>query len=86
MTLSAGTVHQLAFVSTLLMIILIFFSDLDADRALAATPHDTAIKDDLTQLYNCRALEELIPTEVARALRHGQPLSIVLPISTISNK
>ncbi|MCG7490802.1 GGDEF domain-containing protein [Vibrio sp. Of14-4] len=75
----AGTVHQLAFVSTLLMIILIFFSvTWMLTGRLVATLHDTAIKDELTQLYNRRALEELIPTEVARALRHGQPLSIVL--------
>ncbi|GLT19875.1 hypothetical protein GCM10007938_36580 [Vibrio zhanjiangensis] len=75
----AGTVHQLAFVSTLLMIILIFFSvTWMLTGRLVATLHDSAIKDELTQLYNRRALEELIPTEVARAQRHDQPLSILL--------
>ncbi|NOH72369.1 GGDEF domain-containing protein [Vibrio pectenicida] len=75
----AGTVHQLAFVSTLLMIILIFFSvTWMLTGRLVATLHDSAIKDELTQLYNRRALEELLPTEVARAHRHDQPLSIVL--------
>ncbi|WP_252724257.1 GGDEF domain-containing protein [Vibrio hepatarius] len=75
----AGTIHQLAFVSTLLMIILIFFSvTWMLTGRLVATLHDSAIKDELTQLYNRRALEELLPTEVARAHRHDLPLSIVL--------
>ena len=45
---------------------------------LVATIYDTSIKDELTQLYNRRALEELLPKEIARSSRHKQPLSVLL--------
>ncbi|MCG9677217.1 GGDEF domain-containing protein [Vibrio sp. Isolate24] len=75
----SGTAHQLAFVSTLLMIIFIGFSvTWMLTGRLVATIYDTSIKDELTQLYNRRALEELLPREVARSSRHRQPLSLLL--------
>lgn len=75
----SGTAHQLAFVSTLLMIIFIGFSvTWMLTGRLVATIYDTSIKDELTQLYNRRALEELLPKEIARSSRHKQPLSVLL--------
>ncbi|MDN3611745.1 GGDEF domain-containing protein [Vibrio ostreicida] len=75
----SGTVHQLAFITTLLMVIFIGFSvTWMLTGRLVATIYDTSIKDELTQLYNRRALEELLPKEMARSIRHNQPLSVVL--------
>lgn len=75
----SGMAHQLAFVSTLLMIIFIGFSvTWMLTGRLVATIYDTSIKDELTQLYNRRALEELLPKEIARSSRHKQPLSVLL--------
>lgn len=75
----SGTAHQLAFISTLLMIIFVGFSvTWMLTGRLVATIYDTSIKDELTQLYNRRALEELLPKEMARSNRHGQPLSVLL--------
>ncbi|EEX33434.1 sensor histidine kinase [Vibrio coralliilyticus ATCC BAA-450] len=75
----SGMAHQLAFVSTLLMVIFIGFSvTWMLTGRLVATIYDTSIKDELTQLYNRRALEELLPKEIARSSRHKQPLSVLL--------
>ncbi|MBN3574815.1 GGDEF domain-containing protein [Vibrio neptunius] len=75
----SGIAHQLAFVSTLLMIVFVGFSvTWMLTGRLVATIYDTSIKDELTQLYNRRALEELLPKELARSSRHRQPLSVLL--------
>ena len=75
----SGIAHQLAFVSTLLMIVFVGFSvTWMLTGRLVSTIYDTSIKDELTQLYNRRALEELLPKELARSSRHRQPLSVLL--------
>jgi len=75
----SGTAHQLAFVSTLLMIIFIGFSvTWMLTGRLVATIYDSSLKDELTRLYNRRALEEFAPKEAARAQRYNHALSIVL--------
>lgn len=77
--MQSGLVHQLAFISLISMVIFIGFSItwLLTGR-LVATIYDTSLKDDLTQLYNRRALSELAPKESARARRFQTDLSFVL--------
>ncbi|NOH78871.1 GGDEF domain-containing protein [Vibrio sp. RE86] len=75
----ASWVHQLAFVSLMIMIIFIGLAVtwMLAGR-LVATIYDTSLKDELTKLYNRRALEEFVPKEVTRAFRFNHPLSVLL--------
>lgn len=75
----ASWVHQYAFISLVIMIIFIGLSVtwMLAGR-LVATIYDTSLKDELTKLYNRRALEELVPKEVTRAFRFEHQLSILL--------
>lgn len=44
---------------------------------LAARLHSQSIRDPLTGLFNRRYLEETLDRELARAVRHGKPLSVV---------
>lgn len=75
----AGWVQQLAFVTILVMVIFIGFSiTWMLTGRLVATIYESSLRDDLTNLYNRRALEELATKEVARARRFGHPLSVVL--------
>ena len=46
---------------------------------------ELSIIDDLTQLYNSRYFYLQLKTEIDRADRYGQPLTLLLPISMISN-
>jgi diguanylate cyclase (GGDEF)-like protein len=45
---------------------------------LVATIYESSIRDELTQLYNRRALDELAAKEFARAQRFKHPLSVIL--------
>ncbi|MBX0326389.1 sensor domain-containing diguanylate cyclase [Oscillochloris sp. ZM17-4] len=47
-------------------------------RELHAQMRDLAMRDPLTQLYNRRYLHETMPREIARALREGYELSIIM--------
>ena len=49
----------------------------DEERALARV-YDAAMRDGLTGIYNRKALEERLSSEVAFAVRHVTPLSIAL--------
>lgn len=75
----ANWIHQLAFISVLMMIIFIGFAiTWMLTGRLVATIYDSSLKDELTRLYNRRALEEFAPKEAARAQRYNHALSIVL--------
>jgi|GEM_PF-1184732 len=75
----ANWVQQLAFLTIMMMIIFIGFAiTWMLTGRLVATIYDSSLKDELTRLYNRRALEEFTPKEVARAQRFAHPLSVVL--------
>ena len=76
---SSHVIHQIALISTILMIILFGFSiTWMITGRLVASMYDSSIRDGLTGLYNRRALEELAPKEMARAQRHNDDLAILL--------
>ncbi len=75
----ANWIHQLAFISVLMMIIFIGFSiTWMLTGRLVSTIYQSSLKDELTRLYNRRALEEFGPKEAARAQRYEHSLSVVL--------
>jgi diguanylate cyclase (GGDEF)-like protein len=75
----ANWVQQLAFLSIIAMIIFIGFAiTWMLTGRLVATIYDSSLKDELTRLYNRRALEEFAPKEVARAQRFEHSLSVLL--------
>ncbi|WP_070971906.1 GGDEF domain-containing protein [Vibrio sonorensis] len=77
--MQAGIVQQLAFIAIILMIVLIGFSiTWIITSRLVTTIYNTSIEDTLTRLYNRRAMEEFVPKDMARAIRHRENLSVVL--------
>ncbi|MCG9581111.1 GGDEF domain-containing protein [Vibrio tubiashii] len=75
----ANWVQQLAFLTIIAMIIFIGFAiTWMLTGRLVATIYDSSLKDELTRLYNRRALEEFAPKEVARAQRFEHSLSVLL--------
>ncbi|OAJ95087.1 GGDEF domain-containing protein [Vibrio bivalvicida] len=75
----ANWIQQLAFITIMTMIIFIGFAiTWMLTGRLVATIYDSSLKDELTRLYNRRALEEFAPKEVARAQRFEHPLSVLL--------
>ncbi|MGF1695398.1 GGDEF domain-containing protein [Vibrio lamellibrachiae] len=77
--MAANAVQQLTFVTIITLIIFIGLSiTWMLTGRLVATIYDSSLKDELTKLYNRRALEELVPKEAARAQRFDHSLSILL--------
>ncbi|SON53162.1 Sensor histidine kinase [Vibrio tapetis subsp. tapetis] len=77
--MSAGSVHQLAFIILDLLIVTSSFGLLWMISArLEKKLGKQARKDDLTGAYNRRALSELAPIEISRAYRHQLPLSVIM--------
>ncbi len=77
--MSAGSIHQLAFLAFDLLLITSSFGLLWMISArLEKKLGNQARKDDLTGAYNRRALSELAPIEISRAYRHQLPLSFIM--------
>jgi len=77
--MSAGSVHQLAFLVFNLLIVTSSFGLLWMISArLENKLSNQARKDELTGAYNRRALSELAPIEISRAYRHQLPLSVIM--------
>ncbi|OEF06511.1 GGDEF domain-containing protein [Vibrio genomosp. F10] len=77
--MAADLVQQLSFLTILLLVIFIGFAiTWMLTGRLVATIYDSSLKDELTKLYNRRALEDLVPKEAARTHRYKHSLSILL--------
>lgn len=77
--MTANWIQQFTFITIITLIIFIGFAvTWMLTGRLVATIYDSSLKDELTKLYNRRALEELVPKESARAERFGHSLSILL--------
>lgn len=77
--LHAGNIHQLAFFMMVVLIIVVGFTFTWLINArLVSAVYTSSIKDSLTQLYNRRALEDIIPREFSRAQRNQSELSIII--------
>ncbi|MDN3616472.1 GGDEF domain-containing protein [Vibrio gallaecicus] len=77
--LHAGNIHQLAFFMMVVLIIVVGFTFTWLINArLVSTVYSSSIKDSLTQLYNRRAMEDIIPREYSRAQRNHSELSIII--------
>lgn len=58
--------------------ILRFVLQSEVDRAYYEDLHHAAVRDPLTGLFNKRHLDERLRTEVAYAVRHGEPLALLV--------
>lgn len=77
--MSAGTVHQLGFLVIDLLILTASFGFMWLTSArLEKELRDQARIDNLTGVFNRRAMEELSQRELARVSRHGRPLSLIM--------
>jgi two-component system cell cycle response regulator len=55
-----------------------FLHELDVENAYHLAIYDLVMRDGLTEIYNKRKYDEELEREVARALRYGRPLTLVL--------
>ncbi|WP_394246205.1 GGDEF domain-containing protein [Vibrio profundi] len=77
--LHAGNIHQFAFIMIIILIIVLGFTFTWMINArLVAAIYNSSMKDSLTQIYNRRAMEDIIPRELARSHRHNTELSIII--------
>lgn len=77
--LHAGNIHQVAFLTIIVLIIILGFTFTWMINArLVAAIYNTSMKDTLTQIYNRRAMEEIVPRELARSHRHNTELSVII--------
>ncbi|WP_375753674.1 diguanylate cyclase [Vibrio sp. HN007] len=77
--MSADVIHQLAFIVMDLLIITSSFGLMwMISSRLEYRLIRQARRDELTQTYNRRALNELAPIEVSRATRSGSPISFIM--------
>ncbi|HAS6347396.1 GGDEF domain-containing protein [Vibrio sp. IRLE0018] len=75
----ASSVHQYSFLAMILLILTLGFTfPWMINARLIANIYQTSLRDTLTNIYNRRALEEMIPRELSRAQRLRTPFSVII--------
>ncbi len=75
----ASSVHQLSFLALIGLILTLGFTfPWMINARLITNIYQTSLRDTLTNIYNRRAMEEMIPRELSRASRLGAELSIII--------
>ncbi|MEZ9514481.1 GGDEF domain-containing protein [Vibrio splendidus] len=77
--LQAGDIHQFAFImnATLLSTLGFTYNWLLSARLMQSL-YSSSMKDSLTQLYNRRAMNEMLRREWMRSVRYHHPLSVII--------
>lgn len=77
--MNAGLIHQLTFLFSLCLILLVSFNILWVINArLVTSINELSLRDALTGLYNRRALEAVIPKLIYNANKHDTPVSLIM--------
>ena len=77
--MNAGLIHQLTFLFSLCLILLVSFNILWVINArLVTSINELSLRDALTGLYNRRVLEAVIPKLIYNANKHNTPVSIIM--------
>ncbi|WP_258957268.1 GGDEF domain-containing protein [Vibrio atlanticus] len=77
--LQASSIHQLAFIITAILLSTIGFTyNWLLNARLMQSLYSSSMKDSLTQLYNRRAMNEMLRQEWMRSVRHNHPLSVII--------
>lgn len=77
--MNAGLIHQLTFLFSLCLILLVSFNILWVINArLVTSINELSLRDALTGLYNRRALDAVIPKLIYNANKHDTPVSLIM--------
>ncbi|MBE3663922.1 GGDEF domain-containing protein [Vibrio navarrensis] len=75
----ASDIHQITFLLSIAMILTLGFTfPLMVNARLVTNIYNTSLLDPLTNLYNRRAMEDMVPRELSRVERNHSELSIIL--------
>src|SRR5690606_26891099 len=75
----ASDIHQITFLLSIAMILTLGFTfPLMVNARLVTNIYNTSLLDPLTNLYNRRAMEDMVPRELSRVERDHSELSIIL--------